>query len=452
MIHPDRLRQLNDQPIRNKSYVLYWMQASQRAVHNHALEYAIAQANSLGQPVMVGFGLMDDYPEANERHYAFMLEGLAAVNQGLEERGIPFVIRRGSPPDAALRLGADASMIVCDRGYLRHQRKWRDDVASKAHCRVMQVESDVVVPVESASGKLEFAARTIRPKINRLVEEHLHAELRPARLKAHLTSALKSDIDLTNIDKALAKLKIDRVVQRTNFLIGGYPDAKKHLNQFIKDHLPSYSTGRKDLRAFRTSLLAAYLHFGQISPSEIAIAVGQSSAPATEKETYLEELIVRRELAMNFVYYQPAYDQYSGLPAWSRATLREHARDERTYHYSRALLEAAETHDPYWNAAQRQMVSTGFMHNMMRMYWGKKILEWKNDPEEAFSDAIYLNNRYFLCGRDPASYANVGWLFGLHDRPWQKRKIFGTVRYMNAAGLERKFDMDGYVRQFGERS
>ena len=164
-----------------------------------------------------------------------------------------------------------------------------------------------------------------------------------------------------------------------------------------------------------------------------------------DKEAYLEELIVRRELACNYVFHTPDYDSYRCLPDWARKTLSEHADDERPTRYTRSELEAAQTDDPYWNAAMQEMLKTGYMHNYMRMYWGKKILEWCNTPQYAYRTALYLNNKYFLDGRDVNSYANVGWLFGLHDRAWTERDIFGKVRYMNANGLRSKFDIDAYV-------
>lgn len=175
-----------------------------------------------------------------------------------------------------------------------------------------------------------------------------------------------------------------------------------------------------------------------------------AGAPAADREAFLEELIVRRELALNFVNYTANYDQFDALPPWAQRTLSQHARDHRPQTYSRDELERAATHDPYWNAAMHEMTATGYMHNYMRMYWGKRILEWKKTPREAFADSLYLNNKYFLCGRDPNAYANVAWLFGLHDRPWGKRPIFGTVRYINAAGLERKFDMYRYIETVGD--
>jgi deoxyribodipyrimidine photo-lyase len=448
MIDPSRLRALNDRPPREGGkYVLYWMQASQRTRFNHALEHAIERGNELGLPIAVGFGLTDDYPEANARHYAFMLQGLRDVAGGLAKRGIPFVVRHGSPADVAIELSRDAAVIVCDRGYLRHQKQWRDDVADGARCEVVEVESDVVVPVEVASDKHEFAARTLRPRIHR----HLAAYLRPVkpiRLKAASNRLrLRGDIDVSDPAKALAKLKLDRSVAPSARFTGGEVAAGVLLKEFTASKLAGYATKRNEPALQHTSTLSAYLHFGQISPLEIALAVSKSSAPKGDRDAYLEELIVRRELSINFAHFNPRYDDYAGLPEWSRKTLAEYRRDKRPRIYSRQHLERAQTDDRYWNAAQLEMVRTGFMHNYMRMYWGKRFLEWTRTPQQAYEYCIHLNNKYFLCGRDPNAWANVAWIFGLHDRPWgPARPIFGLVRYMNAAGLERKFDMDAYVK------
>ena len=442
-----RLVSLNEEPTRDGAYVLYWMQASQRTRCNPALEHAVKCANELKLPLLVGFGLMDNYPDANERHYAFMLQGLADVKSGLAGRGIGFVIRHGSPAEVALELAQEAAMVVCDRGYLRHQKQWRDKVADEAGCRVEQVEGDVVVPVEEASDKAEFAARTLRPRIHRLLEEYLKpcASLKLAVRRQGWK--LSSDIDLSDIASAVSKLKIDRSVKQVAHFHGGEMEAHRRLRNFLNKRLSGYLDGRNEPSGDVTSTLSPYLHFGQISPVEVALRVQASHAPAEDKEAFLEELIVRRELAMNFANYTPNYDSYDALPAWAQRTLKANTADKRPYVYARSELENAQTHDRFWNAAQRQMRVTGYMHNYMRMYWGKKVLEWKRTPREAYEDLIYLNNKYFLDGRDPASWANVGWIFGLHDRPWQQRPIFGTVRYMNEAGLQRKFDMEAYVRK-----
>jgi deoxyribodipyrimidine photo-lyase len=451
MIHDDRIRHLNDRKPRDGQYVLYWMQQSQRVSYNHALEYAIGKANEIGVPTVVGFGLMGDYPEANARHYVFMLEGLQDVEKSLGQRKIKLVVRRGSPPGVALDLGVDASMIVCDRGYLRHQRQWRDRVAREAGCSVVQVEGDVVVPIERASGKQETAARTLRPRVRRARSEFLEelSATSPDRDSRRLKA--KGDVDLSNVAELVRRLGVDRDVPPVGRFRGGEVEARRHLAAFLRHRLKDYDERRSEPARWHSSRLSPYLHFGHISPVEIALKVqGAKRGRKVDREAYLEELLVRRELAVNFVYYNEDYDSYSGLPEWARRTLRRHRPDRRDRAYTRRQLERAETHDPYWNAAMREMTRTGFMHNSMRMYWGKKILEWCRTPEYAFRTTLYLNNRYFLDGRDPSSFANVAWCFGLHDRGWPERRIFGKVRYMNDRGLERKFDMDAYVRAVNE--
>ena len=446
MIEQARLRTLNDRPERAGDYVLYWMQQSQRGAFNPALEIAIVCANRLELPVVVGFGLTDGYPEANARHYSFMLEGLANVQAALTRRGVGFVVRRGTPDDIAIELSRHAALVVCDRGYLRHQKAWRANLAEAAVCRVMQVEGDVVVPVELASRKQEIAARTLRPKILKVRDEFVRPLPRTrVKVSAERLSLPKS-LDLSDTAKLLAKLDIDRSVPPIKRFKGGSVEARRRLRAFVRGGLAGYASGRSEPAREQVSFLSAYLHFGQISAVEIALAANEASAERADRAAYLEELIVRRELAINFVEHEPHYDSYACLPDWARRTLAAHSTDRRPYRYSAKQLRAAETHDPYWNAAMREMVVTGYMHNHMRMYWGKKILEWSATPEKAFSTALELNNRYFLCGRDPNSYANVAWCFGLHDRPWPERPIFGKVRSMMASGLERKFDIDAYVK------
>jgi deoxyribodipyrimidine photo-lyase len=439
-----RVRPLNERPAAAGAYVLYWMQQSQRAAWNPALEHAVGEANRLRLPVVVGFGLTAAYPEANRRHYAFMLQGLREVEETLAARGIGFVLRLGPPDEVALALAKDAALVVCDRGYLRHQKQWRAAVAGGAPCAVVQVEGDVVVPVEEASDREESAARTLRPKLHRAWDAWLTSveELPVERRR----SGLRSEVDLTNLEKLLDRLALDHAVPAVRRLKGGTGAARERLEAFLADGLEGYAERRSEPAAMRCSLLSPYLHFAQISPVEVALRVREASAArAGDRAAYLEELIVRRELAMNFVHFNERYDRYDSLPGWARASLRAHARDRREATYDAAELERADTHDRYWNAAMREMVHTGYMHNYMRMYWAKKILEWSPTPEEAYSTALRLNNRYFLDGRDANSYANVAWTFGLHDRPWPERPVFGKVRSMTAGGLERKFDMASYL-------
>jgi len=448
-IQDTRIRQLNDLDIRlDADYVLYWMQQSQRAEYNHALEYAVLKANHLGLGVVVAFGLMDDYPGANLRHYTFMLEGLTETKSLLEKRGINMVVRRGSPQDVALELGKDAAMIVCDRGYLKHQRLWRNRVARKAACSVVQVESDVIVPLETVSSKAEYAARTIRPKIQKHLDDYL-IELKPVKVKHPFVNNTFDGLELKRPANILALLNIDRSVPDvTRFFKGGTSRAKKIFGNFIRSRLKNYEKNHNQPQTNDISHMSMYLHFGQISPLYLALKIHKADHGLdSAKAAFLEELIVRRELAANFVYYHRDYDNFDCLPDWARKTLADHRKDRRPYTYTRRKLEDANTHDPYWNAAMQEMKYTGFMHNYMRMYWGKKILEWSSSPELAFRNTLAINNKYFLDGRDPNSYAGVAWIYGVHDRAWPQRPIYGKVRCMMASGLERKCDIHSYVNK-----
>ena len=452
MVHDSRVRLLNDAPIAaDGQFVLYWMGAtSTRTRHNPALEYAVDKANELGVPPVVVFGITDHWPEASERHYLFLLQGLADVAAALAARGIAFVVLLGEPFEGPLRLAPRAKLVVCDRGYLRHQKEWANHVALGAGRQVVRVEGDVVVPVNVASDKHESAARTLRPRIHKHWETYL-TEL-PATPVKHRSGHLKlprSEVDVTDPRQALSTMKLDRQVHPVRRMAGGEVEGHRLFDTFLDHELRAYADRRNEPAEQHSSLMSAYLHFGHVSPVELALAARRHrAAGAEDRAVYLEELVVRRELSMNFAEYVPDYDRYTCLPNWAQKTLAEHRGDVRSHTYGVTQLEAAETHDPYWNAAQVEMRDTGFMHNYMRMYWGKKVLEWTQAPEEAFATLLHINNKYFLCGRDANSFANVAWVFGLHDRAWgPERPVFGKVRYMNAAGLQRKYDIDGYVRR-----
>ena len=447
-IHPSRIKVLNDADVRKEDYVLYWMQQSQRAAHNHALEFAVQQANQQDRMLLVAFGLTDDYPEANLRHYTFMLEGLKETQATLASRGIKLVVRRGHPPEVALNLGRRASMIVCDRGYLRHQRAWREQVAQEGNCRVVQVESDVIVPIEVVSVKAEYAARTIRPKIHRHLDTYL-VRLKRMKLKHQSLGMKIQGIDLDNTENLLRKLNLDRSVAPVSEIFkGGSSQAERRFKAFIRHRLKHYDEHSNQPQTDDVSHMSPYLHFGQISPLYLALQVGSASNTLkVAKDAYLEELVVRRELAINFAFYTSNYDAYGCIPGWAQKTLADHQHDQREYVYTRRQLENAGTHDPYWNASMLEMKHTGFMHNYMRMYWGKKILEWSSTPQNAFLTTLAINNKYFLDGRDPNSYTGVAWIYGVHDRAWSERPIFGKTRYMAASGLERKCDIAAYVKK-----
>jgi len=445
MIEETRIRPLNKKlPVKGE-YILYWMQASQRAEYNHALEFAIEQANQRELPLIAYFGLTDAFPEANERHYYFMLEGLKDVQQTLNSRGIGFVIEKISPEIGVVKFARKATIAVCDRGYLKIQKYWRQFVAENIECPLLQVESDVVVPVETASNKEEYSAATLRRKLMRILHHYLVSSLEETT-KIDSSRLEFGSHDISDIARTVSALNIDHSIKPVTGFHGGTTEAKKRLEEFISKKLHRYDDLRNDPNEDGLSHMSPYLHFGQVSPLYAVLQVNRYSGSGIE--AFLEELIVRRELSMNFIHFNQKYDSFAGLPDWARLTLKEHEGDPREYIYSWEELEQAQTHDSYWNAAQREMVITGKIHGYMRMYWGKKILEWTTNPEEAFSIALYLNNKYELDGRDPNGFAGVAWCCGKHDRPWGRRAIFGNVRYMSAEGLKRKFDAAKYAQRY----
>jgi deoxyribodipyrimidine photo-lyase len=439
-----RVRALNARRATDRRFVVYWMQAAQRAETNHALEYAVGAANELRRPLVVLFGLTERFPEANGRHYAFMLEGLRETRARLRSRGIPLIVRRGEPDAVVAEVGREAAIVVVDDGYGRVERRWRASAAAALDCPLVEVVTNVIVPVEAVSRKEEYSAATLRPKIHRLLDSYLRP-LRRAPLRVRSAGPDIESWDIEDTEAALGRLDLDRGIGRVAAHRGGAGEAEKRLRAFVRTKLERYAVDKNDPAVDGLSGLSPYLHFGQISPLAVALAV--KKGPAYGQAAFLEELVVRRELAFNFVRYNRAYDRFDGLPDWCRSTLLEHAGDRRPHVYSRAEFERAATHDPYWNAAQREMVLTGKMHGYMRMYWAKKILEWSASPREAYRTALALNNAYELDGRDPNGFAGVAWSFGKHDRPWGRRPVFGTVRAMTDSGLRRKFDIDAYVRR-----
>ena len=345
MIQKTRNTFLNEKETQNRRYILYWMQASQRCEYNHALEYAVRKSNERKKPVIVFFGITDAFPEANERHYRFMLEGLKEVKQDLHRRGIEMVILYESPEEGVLRMAAEADLVVVDRGYLRIQREWRKSAARRLDCPLIQIESDVIVPVGEASPKEEYSAATFRPKIKKKWDAYL-VPLREHHPKYSSLNLPFPSFDIDDVDKAVSMLQIDRSVSGKEHFHGGTRQAKKLVSVFIKDKLHGYEQHRNDPSQDFVSHLSPYLHFGQISPLYVALQVMKIDDPGSR--AFLEELVIRRELAINFVYYNPLYDTYEGLPEWAMKTLDVHREDSREYillggarrsEVSRSLLE-----------------------------------------------------------------------------------------------------------------
>ncbi|MBN2697160.1 MAG: deoxyribodipyrimidine photo-lyase [Bacilli bacterium] len=427
------------------------MQQSQRVQFNHAFSHAIDLANAANLPLVVFFNLVTDYPNANLRHYKFMLEGLTEVQKDLQKRKIEFIIKIGNPIDNIRFFYDQAEAIVIDIGYTSVQRRWRKDlyfdiIAKTDDVDLFSVEWDVIIPVRQASDKAEYGAYTLRPKYNRNIDDFLDTPSIDSVINPIILS-YESDIDVLEPDSILSSLNIDKSVAHSPIFHGGYTEAKARLKHFIDHSLARYPQSN-DPSLDLTSKLSPYLHFGQISPLEIYLQVINSQAPTDSKSAFIEQLTVRRELAINYVFFTPDYDVFESMTEpWAYNTMNEHASDQREHLYSIEDYILFNTHDTYFNAAMKQMVTTGYMHNYMRMYWAKKIIEWSLTYKQAYETISFLNDKYFLDGRDPSSYAGIAWCFGKHDRPWTERPVFGKLRYMNAKGLERKFNISDYVDQ-----
>jgi deoxyribodipyrimidine photo-lyase len=429
--------------------VVYWMQRAQRAVDNPALDVAVRLGNNLRLPVVTFFGLNPFIERANVRHYRFLVDGLADVAAGMRRRRVGFVLRRY--PHHRLLPFADAvrpAIVVGDENPLRQTEGWRGKVGDDLRVPLWTVDADVVVPVK-LQHKEHYAARTIRPRLLEHLDEFLIASKDPAA-----TIPWRAPRGLTSLApslRLLSGLPIDTSVSAVTTFRGGTSEARRHLRAFVRTHLDGYDRDRNHPERPGTSQLSPYLHFGHIGPREVGVAVRDSGGEPGAVAAFLEQLIVRRELAVNFVTFNDKYDRLAGCERWARQTLAAHRRDRRPYVYTEAQLDGGDTHDPLWNAAQRQMVSAGWMHGYMRMYWAKKILEWSASADEAFDIAVRLNDRYLLDGRDPNGYANIAWAIGgKHDRPWPPRPVYGTVRSMSYASTVRKFDAERYIAQVNE--
>jgi len=426
--------------------VVYWMQRAQRGVDNPALDTAVQIANTLHLPAVVFFAPIPFYPHANLRHYRFLNEGIPDIASALEERSIGFVLRR-YPDHSLLRFCQEVrpALVVGDENPMREPEHWRRVAAGKLTIPLWTVDADVIIPSKLLA-KAQYAAHTIRPRLQAHLStflkpsKNLHAKV-PWKSPAHETS-LQKDCDITQ------GWRIDRSVSTVSGWRGGSSEALRLLREFVKHKLRGYGTQRNKPEIDHTSRLSPYLHFGHISPITVALAINSADAPKGDKEAFLNQIIAWRELAVNLVRSNENYDTFECGEPWAHRTLVKHASDPRPVLYSEQQLEQSETHDQLWNAAQTQVVTTGWMHNYMRMYWAKKILEWSRTPAEAHNIAVRLNDKYELDGRDPNGYAGIAWaIVGKFDRPWFERPIFGQIRYMSGQSTGRKFDSKKYIEQ-----
>jgi deoxyribodipyrimidine photo-lyase len=450
-----RLRRLNGADFGQGKYILYWAQMNRRVESNHALAFAVDLANEHRLPVVFYEGLTCSYPFANDRMHTFLLEGVPETSIRLKKLGIEYIFhlrrRKSDPNDAIYQLARNAAAVVTDDYPTFVARDHNARVPGKIDVPYYAVDSSCIVPM-SVFEKQEYAAYTIRPKIKRVLDQYLQP-VGPIRVKnksAAGESPFHTEVTESNIAALVAACEIDHSIPPSPEFHGGSKEAHRRLRHFLKNNLRRYAAKSNQPSEQATSNLSPYLHFGPISSLEVALAVREYAAEhKLIPDEFLEQLIVRRELAFNFARFSPVLDQLEALPDWARATLQKHARDKRDPVYPRDQFERAETHDALWNAGQRELLRHGKIHGYYRMYWGKKIIEWSVTHQEALATMVYLHDRYALDGRDPSTYTNILWCFGLHDRPWAERPIFGMVRTMSLDGMRRKTDVDAYIRSIG---
>nr|WP_321500309.1 deoxyribodipyrimidine photo-lyase [uncultured Dethiosulfovibrio sp.] len=442
MVNPDRVRVLKEGE-RGPGPIVYWMSRDQRVRDNWALLKAQELALEMKRALEVVFCLTEDFPGSSLRHHGFMLKGLEEVSKDLMDLNISFKVRIGDPGEQIVRevIDSEPGSIVIDFSPLKPHLKWVKELTSRCRWMVLQVDAHNVVPCWLASDKREYAARTIRPKLHRLMDRFIEP----------FPKLLRHPYGEANVDPVppARELKLDMSLSPVALPPGSKAGERK-LSSFISHKLEDYGENRNNPNLEGTSGLSPYFHFGQLAPQRAILAAQEADLPGTAP--FVEESLIRRELSDNYCYHEREYDSYGSLPEWAKKALELHREDPRPWLYDLKALESGDTHDELWNAAQRSLADLGGVHGYLRMYWGKMILLWSKSPEEAFVNALKLNDRYALDGRDPNGYVGVGWCMGLHDRPWPRRPIFGTVRSMTLSGCSRKFDVKSFLKNRPSRA
>lgn len=458
-----RVLELSQAPLENGQCVLYVMGRDQRVNDNHTLLEAQREALQHKLPLIVAFVLLPKTGVRSREHYQFMVSGLMQVEQRLQSLDIPFIVSIG---DMKIELEQLASTlqprsVYLDFSPLRGPQTAAKSTAASIDSRVVVVDTHNIVPTWVLSDKQEFAAHTIRRKLHKQIEPWLLAPEQPQ----------KHPYIMSESPKSATWDEVHRVVESLDVcgiqvdMEPGEDAAASALKRFVENGLDTYASDRNNPTLDGQSDLSPYLHYGQLSSLRVVLDILDTSdrppqllrepkMPSAEEpptrsdgiDAFIEELVVRKELSDNFCFYNPAYDRLDSAPDWAKKTLTAHSSDPREFTYSTSQFEQAKTHDDTWNAAQKQLITSGKIHGYMRMYWAKKILEWSESPEKALETAIYLNDHYSIDGGDPNGYVGILWsITGLHDRPWFERSIYGTIRYMAESGLQRKFDTDAYV-------
>lgn len=430
-----------------KGPIVYWMSRDQRIKDNWALTYAQELAIKKRQPLIVIFCLQSKFVEAESRIFDFMLNGLEILENNLEKLKIKLVVLTGRPEIVLTKFveSFNIGMVITDFSPLKIKREWIDELKNQLKITFCEVDTHNIIPCWFSSEKKEYAAYTIRTKIKKLLNEFL-VEFPKLKQNPYSWNEELSDNDWIKLRKLL---RLNESKYKIDWIKPGEEEAWRVLNDFIQKKFKSYVKDRNDPNKNAVSNLSPYLHFGHIASQRVVLEAIKTRKLSELKGSFYDEIIVRKELSDNYCYYCPDYDNFEGFHPWARKTLNEHRKDKREYVYSLEEFESAQTHDDLWNAAQIQMVKIGKMHGYLRMYWGKKMLEWTETPEEALRLAIYLNDKYELDGRDPNGYTGIAWsIGGVHDRAWGERKIFGKIRYMSYNGMKRKFNIKEYIEKF----
>jgi deoxyribodipyrimidine photo-lyase len=477
-----RLRDCNDAPVlADRDYVLYWMIGARRVQWNFALDRACDWAGTLGKPLLIFEPLRIDYPWASVRMHRFVLQGMAENAAACAARGVtchPYVEPGPHHAQGLLQaLAEHACLIVTDDVPAFFQPRMVATAARRVPCLMECVDGWGLLPLR-ATGVPYTTAYQFRRFLQRELPVHLGAAPRADPLRgyygglARVPESIVSEWPAAPAERrrdahALAELPVRADVPPAP-IEGGQRAALRQLRRFLRHGLDTYQETGNALQPDASSGLSPWLHFGHIGVHQVFTAIARHENWSIEElgeqatgkrdgwwgmragaEAFLDELITWRELAANSALYLDAYDEYRSLPDWARATLKKHRRDRRPALYTLDEFRAAGTHDALWNAAQRQLLLDGTIHRYLRMLWGKLILEWSAEPEQAFEIMVELNNRYAVDGRDANSWGGISWVLGRYDHPWPERAIYGKVRSMTSRSTARKLDVREYLEEYG---
>lgn len=444
---PSDILEKRSMVLRRKRYtegpVIYWMDRDQRSDDNWALIYAVKEANDKGVPLCVVFCLSKENLGASLRQYHFMISGLQSLELRLERSGIGFNLLEGSPgielPSFLHQMGA--GLVVTDFDPLTASMDRKLRVGAALDIPIVEVDAHNIVPCRLVSKRRVMSFTSFRAKVMPLLPDFLIDY--PAPVKPDYT--WEDEVKPTDWERALSELRLDESVRPLSWISPGELEAKAALERFCKERMSEYPAGLIDPSKNAQSDLSPYLHFGHLSSQRAVLRVRATNADDSVKSLFIDRIVVKKEIADNFCLHTPIYDSVGAFPEWAKRSINRHRSDAREHLYTLKQLDQGLTHDPLWNAAQMELVKRGKIHGYLREYWANKIMEWSRSPEEAFSFAIHLNDRYSLDGHDPSGYTGIAMVIGgLYGRPWRPKEVLGKVRRMTYTGARLKFDVHAY--------